>query len=196
MVNNLKQLLPLLEFNSVDDFYYLQILQRKKENPELGSNSRVIKNYYIRSKEHLQKHYTEIQNICEMFNARASLRLNRRSFTKVAFKALVNVANTIHNGEYKFVGKSYDRACGDGHNEPKKSKKWIIDVDDTSQVYLSILTSQIQELQEDTGYRIITIVPSLSGYHIITNPFNTSVFKELHPNIDIHKDNPTNLYIP
>ena len=34
----------LLVFESEDDFYFLQILQRKKENALLGSNSRVIKN--------------------------------------------------------------------------------------------------------------------------------------------------------
>ena len=48
MVDNLDKILPLLKFESEDDFYYLQILQRKKENPQLGSNSRVIKNYYIK----------------------------------------------------------------------------------------------------------------------------------------------------
>ena len=57
MIDNLEKVLPLLEFESEDDFYYLQILQRKKENPQLGSNSRVIKNYYITSIDYLTKHY-------------------------------------------------------------------------------------------------------------------------------------------
>jgi len=55
MIDNLDKIKPLLNFESEDDFYYLQILQRKKENPELGSNSRVIKNYYIKSVEELEK---------------------------------------------------------------------------------------------------------------------------------------------
>jgi len=33
MKNNLNAILPLLTFGSEDDFYYLQILQRKKDNP-------------------------------------------------------------------------------------------------------------------------------------------------------------------
>lgn len=33
MVDNLRLILPFLKFESEDDFYYLQILQRKKENP-------------------------------------------------------------------------------------------------------------------------------------------------------------------
>ena len=56
-VDNLEALLPFLKFDDKDDFYYLQILQRKKENPQLGSNSRVIKNYYIKSTDKLIARY-------------------------------------------------------------------------------------------------------------------------------------------
>ena len=61
MIDNINKILPFLKFNTSDDFYYLQILQRKKENPQLGSNSRVIKNYYITSVEHLMLRYPEIK---------------------------------------------------------------------------------------------------------------------------------------
>jgi hypothetical protein len=64
MIDNLKLILPFLKFESQDDFYYLQILQRKKENAELGSNSRVIKNYYIKSEEYLLDRYDEIKKLC------------------------------------------------------------------------------------------------------------------------------------
>lgn len=32
-MDNIDKILPFLKFESEDDFYYLQILQRKKENP-------------------------------------------------------------------------------------------------------------------------------------------------------------------
>lgn len=35
-----------------------------------------------------------------------------------------------------------------------------------------------------------------SGYHLITKPFDMQVFRERFPDIDVHKNNPTNLYIP
>ena len=59
MINNLKIIKSLLTFESKDDFYYLQILQRKKENPQLGSNRRVIKNYYINS--NIEGHETQLR---------------------------------------------------------------------------------------------------------------------------------------
>ena len=53
MIDCINHIKDLLVFESADDFYFLQILQRKKENPQLGSNSRVIKNYYITSTQYL-----------------------------------------------------------------------------------------------------------------------------------------------
>jgi hypothetical protein len=34
MVDNFEKIIPLLKFDSEDDFYHLQILMRKKENPQ------------------------------------------------------------------------------------------------------------------------------------------------------------------
>lgn len=196
MVNNLELIKPLLKFESDDDFYYLQILQRKKENPELGNNSRVIKNYYIRSIEYLDKHWDEIIKLCEVFNARASLRLNKRSFEKVAFKTMVNISNNMMNKDYFNIKSSYDRAIGQNHND--NNKTWILDFDynfNTKREF-EILEDQLANIQP-IGYKVLAIIPSKSGFHCITKPFNIKHFKEeLNYEIDIHKDNPTNLYIP
>lgn len=192
MIDNIKQILFLLNFESEDDFYYLQILQRKKENPEIGSNSRVIKNYYITSKEYLLDRYDEIKKLCEVFNARASIRLNKRSFEKVGFKAMVNIANTMLNREYKLLKASYDRACGLGHND--KNKTWILDIDDKDKnlIYLRGFIGEI----EPVGNKVLEVIPSKSGFHLITKPFNLEKFSKTFPDIEVHKDNPTNLYIP
>jgi hypothetical protein len=53
-VDCLELVIPFLIFDSEDDFYFLQILQRKKENENLGSNSRAVKNYYIKSVDRLR----------------------------------------------------------------------------------------------------------------------------------------------
>lgn len=197
IVDNLQRVLPFLVFRSPDDFYYLQILQRKKENPQLGSNSRVIKNYYIDSEEYLIKHYEEIKDLCKQFNARASLRLNRRSYEKVAYKAMVNMANSMGNKEFSFIKKSYDRAVGNGHAEPKGDTTWLLDWDgdfsmlDSTKVYHAINNS----LPLTEKSKCLAYIPSKTGVHIITSPFDARGFKEQFPEVEIHKDNPTNLYI-
>lgn len=192
MVNNFKLIVPLLDFKTEDDFYYLQILQRKKENEEIGSNSHVVRNYYIKSVDHLLKYEKEIINICNVFNARAMFRLNKRSFEKTAYKCMVNLANTISNREFAFCNKSYDKATGQGHNE--KNPYWIIDIDG-GRVPLSMI-GFINDKCEPEGFKTILSIPSKSGCHLITHPFNVQTFKEKYPNIEVQKDNPTNLYVP
>lgn len=194
-IDNLPLIKPLLTFRTDDDFYYLQILQRKKEHPELGSNSRVVRNYYIPSIEYLEKRYDEIQKLCDAFQARASLRLNVRSKKNVAFKTMVNIANTMANGEYQFVSKCYDRASGQSHNASRKL--WILDIDNYMEPH------EIQEIvnfmynQMPSGVnKLVAQIPSLSGVHLITTPFDLRYFPKEFPKITVHKDNPTNLYIP
>lgn len=193
MIDNLDKILPFLKFESEDDFYYLQILQRKKENPQIGSNSRVIKNYYISSIEYLTNHYPEIIKLCEVFNVRASIRLNKRSFEKVGFKTMTNLANTMMNKEYKFLKASYDRACGLGHND--NEKKWILDIDSLESHIVHSIEQYIFNI-EPIGHKGLAIIPSKSGCHLITKPFNLEKFKLKFPEIEVHKDNPSNLYIP
>jgi hypothetical protein len=142
--------------------------------------------------EHLLDRYEEIKSLCNLFNARASIRLNRRSFEKVGFKSLENVANTMQNKEYKHLMKSYDRACGLLNNE--KVKKWILDVDCKDKNIIKI-TGFIANI-EPTGNKVLEIIPSKNGFHIITKPFNLETFKKKYLDIEVHKDNPTNLYIP
>lgn len=194
MIDNIEKVLPFLKFESSDDFYYLQILQRKKENPQLGSNSRVIRNYYIKSQQYLLNRYDEIKAICDATNARAMIRLNKRSFEKVGFKALQNMANTMVNREHAFLMKSYDRACGLGHND--KEKKWILDLDfiPYGQEHLDI--AEFIETLAPVGAKLLAVIESKNGVHLITKPFDTNTFKDEYNYIEIHRDNPTNLYIP
>jgi bisphosphoglycerate-dependent phosphoglycerate mutase len=194
MINNIKIIKPLLKFETSDDFYYLQILQRKKENPEIGSNSRVIKNYYISSIEYLEEKYDEIKELCNIFNARAMLRLNKRNYERVAFKTMQNIANSMSNKEYSFIKKSYDRACGESHND--KDKKWILDIDKGE--------STKEDIEKALNFTVAWVrvaeISSKSGIHLITNPFRLDLFqkycKEKDIKVEIHKDNPVNLYIP
>lgn len=47
MVDNFDLIKSLLKFESKDDFYYLQIIQRSKDNPDIGVNNRLVRSYCI-----------------------------------------------------------------------------------------------------------------------------------------------------
>ena len=53
MVNNFDKIRNFLTFNSSDDFYFIQILKRRKDNPTLFKNileDEYQKLYYVRKK--------------------------------------------------------------------------------------------------------------------------------------------------
>lgn len=200
MVDNFEQIKKILTFTSEDDFYHLQIIKRKKEHPELGSNSYVVKTYYISSLEYLELKKDEVINLCDFHNARACINLNRRSFENIAFHAMQKIANQLMNRDFKSVRKVYESVCGANSNEP--NKKWIIDIDDisidaiTHDPKVQKMVDLILKLQSQTGKEtFLEAVRTKSGFHLIVSPFRLDTFCEEYPEMMVHKNNPTILYI-
>jgi hypothetical protein len=195
MIDNLQTMLNLLVFRSEDDFYHLQIIKRKKEHPELDSNSYVVKSYYINSTQYLLDKWNEIVTLCAHHNARACINLNRRSFEKCAFQLLRKVSDQILNKDYRSCRKAYESVCGTYSNEP--DKKWIIAVDTHDATVGMVIVKHIRGLMPEPGTsKLVATIPTKNDYHIITRPFDIAEFRKVFPNIEIHKDNPTILYIP
>ncbi len=194
MVNNLEIIKTLLEFPSSDTLYHLQCLKRKKEHKDLGSNSMVVKTYYIQSIEYLEKKMPEIIALCDFHDARACINLNRRSFEKMAFQLLRKVTDQIMNKDFKSCRKAYESVCGTYADEP--NKKWIIDVDrKDGGVHGEWLREKLKTVMPDIGEdKVYAVLPTKNGYHLITKPFNMQEAREFLTD-DVHKDNPTILYI-
>ena len=205
-VNNFKLIESLLDFSSNDDFYFLQILKRKKENPEVPSNhnnnKRSIRTYYVTSLEHFKSIETEVKAICLATNSRAYIHPTKRSFKKTGKLFAIQVMEIVFNEEYSHIYKAFNTACG--HIESRcGTKLWVIDIDDSFEVtqqYLEILNKYVWEDYSKTGRReILTIIPTKNGYHIITKPFRVDTFLQdcsiaKLSNPDIQKNNPTLLY--
>jgi hypothetical protein len=194
MIDNLELLKPFLTFDTEDDFYYLQILQRKKDNPDITKNTKVIQNYFIRNMEYLESHYKEIKLLCDVFNARASLRLNKRSFKKVAFRALQNITAQMMQDDFMSAKQAYSKACDQCHND--KNKKWIVDIDEDNMPFVEDIENRICICRPiPQSSKVLARIPTKTGIHLITSPFNIEEFGNRYC-VDIHKDNPTILYIP
>lgn len=192
MINNLEKIINLLKFDSEDDFYHFQIIKRKKEHKKLGSNSLIVKTYYIKSIEHLIKVFPIIE-LCNFHDARGCINLNRRSFEKIAFHLLRKVTDQIMNRDFKSARNAYNSVCGAYSNE--SDKKWIIDIDRKDNYsYGFFLSERLKSIQQ-IGDKILSILDTKNGYHLITKLFNIQDSK-LFLFDEIHKDNPTILYIP
>lgn len=195
MINNLEQIKPLLKFENENEFYFVQILQRSKENPDLGKNNNLIKAYYVHSLEYLDKKFPEMVKLAEVFNARVYIHLNRRNSYNIALELLEDLAHNIRSNHLNTLHKSYSSVCGKHHSE--KDKTWIVDVDDDKNNinYQVEIMNFIDALQPE-GSKIINRIETKNGYHLITKPFNSQKFSETYPDIEVHKNNPTILYIP
>jgi hypothetical protein len=195
MIDNFKQIEVQLAFPDEDSFYFVQVIQRKKDNPGVkGANnsSRLIKGYYITSVEHLEREKEEIVLLTNHYNARAGVNLNRRSFRRIAFQTLQKISDQMMNDDYKSVRRAYNSACGQFAKET--DKRWIIDIDDKS-FDVKELAIHLYSL-DPVGRKAIMTLDTPNGFHVISSPFNIQQFREVYPDIDIHKNNPTILYTP
>lgn len=195
MIDNFEIIEKLLTFESEDDYYFVQILMRAKDHPGLGSNNRLIKTYVIKSLEHFDHVKDEIKTICDTFKARAYIHLTKRSFHKVSLIMLKELALRIASEQYIDIHRCFNTASGLYYS--KHDKTWIIDIDteeDKSKIY-DIINYVNKECSPD-GDKFITLIKTIHGVHIITTPFNVDQFKMRYPCLDVHKNNPTNLYTP
>lgn len=198
MVDNFEQIRSLLKWRTEDDFYFLQILQRKKDHKEgrvngSNNNSRLIRAYFIKNLDHFDFIRPEVVELCKLFNARAGINLNRRSFKKMALQQLRKVTDQILNEQYNKAHKAYSSVCGAYSNE--SDKNWILDIDEVGRSTNNIILFAERECKPE-GLKYVATIPSKNGYHLIMRPFDLSKFREEFPDIEVHKNNPTNLYIP
>ena len=72
-------------------------------------------------------------------------------------------------------------------------KRWLFDVDEPAED-AARLGNWLAE-----NSLLAAVVPSRKGYHLISQPFDVrrnALTSVLPPGVSLHKDNPTNLYIP
>ena len=178
------------------EFYMLQIMRRTKDQKGYEGKHRqsIIKTYFISSVEYLDSKRDEIIGLCEMFNARAYINLNKKSYKQVSLKALEILAGKIAHEDYN-IKSLFESACGQtGACDGQKT--WLVDFDSKDLDELDRIKNIINSIEPKGVNKIVETVPTRHGYHLITRPFNKKAFYEMYnENIDIHKDNPTILYV-
>lgn len=195
MIDNLEIIKPLLNFENEGDFYMLYVLKRKKDQPEGEKDNhqsvRTIKTYCVESVEYLEKRYAEIKQLCEMFQARAYIHVQKQNHKDVSLNMMVALAQRIQDGNHKQKGL-FDSVVGQIKTH---EKRWIVDIDDMNEVS-PIMMAYIDHKCKPYGSKIEAIIPTKNGHHLITKKFDVMKFKEEYPNLDIQKKNPTLLFYP
>lgn len=218
LVDNFDIIRGLLKFDDKDDFYFLQIIQRKKDGnqvPSANNGYRTIKTYYIRSIEDFDRRKETIIQLCEQNNARAYINLNVRNAKEVALTAAKAYIDLVREDRCEQGHRVYDHACGVTPKMGEK-KKWIVDIDDLTPQQIDIICEKICKCRSayhwnavnDTYDNIIAEIPTAHGVHIITHGFDVGRFREILEQttsitltkeqikeiVTVKKDNPTLLY--
>ena len=195
MIDNIDVVKSLLNFSEPGDFYMLYVFKRKKDQPEGERDNhqsvRTIKTYCVDSIEYLDKRYDEIKQLCEMFNARAYIHFQKQNHQDVSLEMLSALAQRIKNGAKNQKGL-FDSVVGQIKTQ---EKRWIVDVDTKDKIFLRDITMDLMMIQP-SGNKVEKVIPTKNGFHLITQKFNVVEFKELYPDVDIQKKNPTLLYYP
>jgi len=195
MIDNIELVKGLLNFSEKGDFYMLYVFKRKKDQPEDERDNhqsvRTIKTYCIESIEHLDRRYDEIKQLCEMFKARAYIHVQKQNHFNVSLSMMVDLAQRIQNEQHNQKGL-FDSVVGQIKTQ---EKRWIVDLDTTDENEVVRMTKVINTTRPE-GDKIECIIPTKNGYHFITSRFDVLQFKNVYPDVDIQKKNPTLLYLP
>jgi len=197
MIDNIDLIAPLLNFDDPNDFYMLYIFKRKKDQPEGEKDNhqsvRTVKLYCINSIEYLHSIYEESKMLCEVFKARAYIHVQKQNHKDVSleinFELAKRLKNNVINQQNLFESvvskvKIYE-------------KRWVVDVDSLSTSNLTRICSDINHIRPQGKDKIVQVIPTKQGYHIISTPFDVDAFKDRgHSAIGIQKKNPTLLYYP
>ena len=212
MVDNFELIKPLLSFDKHGDFYFLQILQRKKDGCNVPNSSdnqrRLVKDYHITSTEKLDSLRDEIISSCNETGARAYIRLNKRNYRTVSMAfAEETLMKARTNQEFGNTFNEINSVIGRYPEPGKGNKTWIVDIDNTtvdSNLVNDIKYIIVHYCGPFDVEKIVSVIPTKYGVHLITKPFNQETFYRMFSQlklsneneVDIKKDNPTVLYVP
>ena len=178
-----------------DEYYFVQIIKRKKDGHDVNGNNlnRCVKYYNIKSLEEFDNVKDEIKTICDALNTRAYIYYSKKSSKETAKLMLKRVTDNIISENYIGMKTSHQSCCSECM---PKNRTYLIDVDTKDMAVMNIISNCLDQCEPTGVNKVVDVIPSKSGFHIIRIPFNVEKFRSLYKeDIDIHKNSPTILYI-
>ena len=190
------------EKGNLDKYYVIELMRRGKDNPDMPAANYHFKNYYIYSWRDLNRYELEIKNICNLLNLRAYCSVNYKLMSQVALDTLAESARRIAAHDYKKFYNIFE-SCS-GKFVDSKNNLWVIDIDNVSinkhedACKIAGISRLINNMESGYSENVVYYMPTKSGMHIITHPFNLQHFYEEYDietlPLDIKKNHLTLLY--
>ena len=186
-VDNFEKVAAFLPEREPQDglFWYTELIWREK-GQKRSNRHRILRMFQHETRIELELQMPAIRELCDQTGVRAYTRLSPRLHEQVGKEVARRAVDVALDGRWHELQRLYASVCGTTPYRPMQL--WLFDVD------VPVLTpfhSLEQELLQRDA--LVTVIPSKSGYHIIVKPHQVNY--DLM-GISVHKDNPTNLYIP
>lgn len=187
MTDNFKNYEKLIHLNGglpadnekgiLDKYYVIELMRRGKDNPDLPAANYHFKNYYIYSWRDLERYKEEIKNICELLRLRAYCSVNYKLMSQVALDTMAEQARRIAAHDYKKFYAIFE-SCS-GKFVERDNSMWVIDIDGwVSDDDLYDLQNYIDRMDSRYEKKLVFVMPTRNGVHLITRPFNLKQFKD------------------
>ena len=182
LVDNFDKIVRLLDFNSPDDFYFVQIIKRRKDNPyddkrqgNYNDGAWYLDSWRIRSVDQLIELKPDIIAACEKNNARAYITINSRSEQATNVHVIkMRAENPRNSKKYQHAEDIAPAQAKYGKNWRGQRLKFFVDVDSTNKW----IWNEVKKIADICKMDIIDeyITPN-GGLHLIFP-------NKEHPNID------------
>lgn len=183
LIDNFDTVAKIMEFASDDDFYYVQIIKRFKDNPNDDRSQGNYndgawypeKGFRIKSVNELMTLKPKIIDLCNKYNARAYITINQRS-TVATEREIIRVRrnNPPYSRRYKHAEDIVPAQAKHGANWQGQRLKFFIDVDSTDKNIWNEVKKILEMCKMESIGEYVT--PN-GGLHIMMPDKH-------HPNID------------
>ena len=190
MTDNFTRYKELIELNgglpddngkgTLDRYYVVELMRRGKDNPDLPAANYHFRNYYIYSWRDLDRYEREIKDVCDLLNLRAYCSVNYKLMSQVALDTLAESARRIAAHDYKRFYSIFE-SCS-GKYVDRGNARWVVGIDEygsvTKEQAERLLTDYINTMESGHDVNVIYTMPTRSGFHLITCPFNLQRFND------------------
>lgn len=164
-----------------EKFYVVRLVRRGKDNKNIATGAnRVFKYYFINYLSQLEELESEIKLMCDTFNLRAYINVGARYKKKALKSMLQKVTDYVIADQYDKLEHIVDSAMCSESDE-----KWfVVDCDDcvmggpyTDNIKTTIYRVGLFDAVITLGEQMVLMeVPTKTGCHLITRPFNVEEF--------------------
>ena len=184
--NRFREFMQLPEQEGGDAYYVIELVRRGKDCPDLPAANYHFKNYYIDTLTKYDKVQDEIRLLCRTLRLRAYVNVCRKSFRRVTMNTLAEMARRAALGDFSRPDKIFGSCSGEYVD--KDDRHWVVDVDDCP--YLGVTSALVQSIISEcdpNGDKVELILPTRTGVHLITRPFNLEQFNRLCEDTEIEE---------